>query len=42
MFQAGLQERIQLMEPTLVESSDKCLYLTEKGEGKVDLEVQIM
>ncbi len=41
MFQAGIQERIQLMEPALVESSDKCLYLTEKGEGKAELEVRL-
>lgn len=40
MFHAGLQERIQLMEPALVEVSDGCLHLTEKGEGQADLEVQ--
>lgn len=34
MFQAGLQERIWLMEPELVQKSETCLCLTEKGEGK--------
>lgn len=41
MFQAGLQKRIQLMEPALVEISEECLHLTEKGEGQADLEVQL-
>lgn len=41
MFQAELQERINLLEPKLREVSNKCLHLTEKGEGQADLEVQV-
>ncbi len=41
MFQAGLQERMQLLEPELVEVSDTCLHLTEKGEGQADLTIQL-
>lgn len=41
MFHAGLQERIQLMEPALVECSDQCLHLTEKGEGQADLAIRL-
>lgn len=44
MFQAGLQERMQLLEPELVEVSDTCLHLAEKikldvetGEGVYSL-----
>lgn len=40
MFQAGIQERIQLIQPTLVECGDDCFCLTEKGEGKADLKIQ--
>lgn len=41
MFQAGLQERMQLFEPELVEVSDTCLHLNEKGEGQADLTIQL-
>lgn len=41
MFRAGLQERIWLMEPELVQKSETCLCLTEKGEGKADLKVYL-
>lgn len=41
MFHTGIQERIQLMEPTLVKVSEENLCLTEKGEGKADLEIQL-
>lgn len=41
MFLAGLQERIGLMEPELVQISDECHHLTENGEGQADLEVQV-
>ncbi|MDE7184857.1 MAG: hypothetical protein K2O40_10385 [Lachnospiraceae bacterium] len=41
MFQTGLQERIQLLEPELVEVSDTCLHLTEKGDGQADLMIQL-
>ena len=41
MFRAGLQERIWLMEPELVQKSATCLCLTEKGEGQADLKVHL-
>lgn len=40
MFQVGIQERIQLIQKTLVESEGECFCLTEKGEGKADLKIQ--
>ena len=33
MSQAWLQESMRLLEPELVDVSDKYLHLTEKGEG---------
>lgn len=39
MFQAKIQERIQLIQKTLVESEGECFRLTEKGEGKADLRI---
>lgn len=40
MFRAGIQERIQLIQSTFVESEGECFRLTEKGEGKADLKIQ--
>lgn len=41
MFQAGLQDRLGIIEQTLVEVSNGCLHLTEKGDGQADLKLQL-